>query len=224
METVASRLAGFKNKISAYGNIRLIAVSKRQPNERLREALNAGHFDLGENIAQDLRDKANLFKDEPVNWHFIGHLQKNKIKYVVPNATLIHSVDNLKLAEAINNHVAQKTALSGIEILLQIKTAAEDTKYGLAPDALLDAITEWQQFSHLRIRGLMTMATNTDDKQTIRGCFKLARQTFESLQHTNTDAFRMQWLSMGMSNDYEIALDEGANMIRVGSAIFGPRT
>lgn len=198
--------------------IRLIAVSKTQPIEVIREAINTGIKDFGENKAQELRDKSELFT-ENFNWHFIGHLQTNKIKYVIKSAEFIHTVDSVKLADEINRK--SKEINKNQKVLLEIKTSDEATKFGLADEK---EIFETAQFcknsSNLDLVGLMTMAPYTDDENVIRNCFIELRRLKEKL---NKNGFALSELSMGMTNDYTIAIEEGATMLRIGTAIFGDR-
>ncbi len=198
--------------------IRLIAVSKTQPIEVIREAINTGIKDFGENKAQELRDKSELFT-ENFNWHFIGHLQTNKIKYVIKSAEFIHAVDSVKLADEINRK--SKEINKNQKVLLEIKTSDEATKFGLADEK---EIFETAQFcknsSNLDLVGLMTMAPYTDDENVIRNCFIELRRLKEKL---NKNGFALSELSMGMTNDYTIAIEEGATMLRIGTAIFGDR-
>src|SRR3989339_447993 len=198
--------------------IRLIAVSKTQPIEVIREAINTGIKDFGENKAQELRDKSELFT-ENFNWHFIGHLQTNKIKYVIKSAEFIHAVDSIKLADEINRK--SKEINKNQKVLLEIKTSDEATKFGLADEK---EIYETAQFckncSNLDLVGLMTMAPYTDDENVIRNCFIELRRLKEKL---NKNGFALSELSMGMTNDYTIAIEEGATMLRIGTAIFGDR-
>ena len=198
--------------------IRLIAVSKTQPIEVIREAINTGINDFGENKAQELRDKSELFT-ENFNWHFIGHLQTNKIKYVIKSAEFIHAVDSVKLADEINRK--SKEINKNQKVLLEIKTSDGATKFGLAEEK---EIFETAQFcknsSNLDFVGLMTMAPYTDDDKVIRNCFIELRKLKEKL---NKNGFALSELSMGMTNDYTIAIEEGATMLRIGTAIFGDR-
>ncbi len=198
--------------------IRLIGVSKTQPVQVINEAIEAGITDLGENKAQELRDKSDLFP-AGINWHFIGHLQSNKVKFVIKSARYIHSVDSVKLAEEINKKAESINKIQNV--LLEINTSSEASKFGLKNE---DEIFETARFCHnsrnLKLDGLMTMAPYTDDKDILRKCFVSLRLLKDKL---NTAGFGITELSMGMTNDYEIAIEEGATMIRIGTAIFGER-
>ena len=199
--------------------IKLIGVTKTQTVEVVKEAVTAGIKDLGENKAQELRDKAELITED-VNWHFIGHLQTNKVKYVIKAAEYIHSVDSIKLAEEINRKAAQYKKVQ--KVLLEIKTSDEATKYGLVNENEIDEIAEYcKKAENLNLVGLMTMAPYTENENEIRSSFKSLK---EEKARLNTSGFELTELSMGMTNDYEIAIEEGATMLRIGTAIFGERT
>jgi PLP dependent protein len=198
--------------------IKLIAVSKTQPIELIRDALRAGIVHLGENKAQELRDKSAEFK-ENINWHFIGHLQTNKVKYIIEPAEYIHSVDSKKLVEEIS-HKAERIGKKQ-KILLEIKTSNEATKYGLESEKEIIEIAEFCKVqSNIDLVGLMTMAPYTNDETIIRNCFIMLRDLKENL---NKNGLGLTELSMGMTNDFEIAIEEGATLLRIGTAIFGNR-
>jgi len=198
--------------------IRLIAVSKTQPISVINEVLEAGIKDLGENKAQELRDKSELIAGN-FSWHYIGHLQTNKIKYVIKAAEFIHAVDSVKLAEEINRK--SKEINKNQKVLLEIKTSDEATKFGLAKEKEIFEIAEsCKNNSNLNLVGLMTMAPYTDDESVIRNCFTQLRTLKGKL---NKNGFALSELSMGMTNDYMIAIEEGATMLRIGTAIFGDR-
>jgi len=199
-------------------DITLIAVSKTQPIIIIEKAFCAGLFHFGENKAQELHEKAGQIKENLI-WHFIGHLQTNKVKYVINSAEFIHSVDSLKLAEEINNRAGKIDKLQ--KVLLEINTSLEASKFGLIEEKDIINLAEYVKNSdNLELTGLMTMAPFTDDAVLIRNSFSKLRSWFESL---NQRGFGLKELSMGMTNDYEIALEEGATMLRIGTAIFGER-
>ena len=198
--------------------IRLIGVSKTQPVVLIKEAVDAGIKDFGENKAQELRDKSELIIGD-FNWHFIGHLQKNKIKYVIKTAEYIHSVDSIKLAEEINQAALQNDKIQNV--LLEIKTSSEETKFGLATEKeIFDTAEFCMKSENLRLVGLMTMAPFTDNENDIRKSFK---NLFELKTKMNEQGFALTELSMGMTSDFEIAIEEGSTMLRIGTAIFGER-
>ena len=196
--------------------IKLIAVSKTQPIEILREILAAGAVHLGENKAQELRDKSELISGN-FSWHFIGHLQTNKVKYVIKAADYIHSVESIKLADEINRKAELLNKKQ--KVLLEIKTSDEATKFGLETDKEIFEVAEYcKNQNSLELVGLMTMAPYVDDTNVIRSCFARLRKLQERL---NTNGFNLTELSMGMTNDFKIAIEEGATMVRIGTAIFG---
>ncbi|MGD8306198.1 MAG: YggS family pyridoxal phosphate-dependent enzyme [Ignavibacteria bacterium] len=198
--------------------IKLVAVSKYFGIKNIREAKGCGLTDFGENKAQELRDKFEIMGHE-VTWHFIGSLQKNKVKYVVKAASLIHSVDSISLADEINKQAEKHD--KNQEILLEIKTSYEDTKAGLIEDEEIFRLAEHcKSCSNLNLTGLMTMAPYTDDDKIIRKSFSDLRKLKDKFNNQGYD-FRV--LSMGMTGDFEIAIEEGATMLRIGSAIFGAR-
>ena len=204
-------------------NVTLIAVSKTKPVSDLQEAYDAGQRIFGENKALEMRDKyQELPKD--IQWHFIGHLQTNKIKYIAPFVTLIHAIDSLSLLEAVNKEAAKNNRV--IDCLLQFHIAQEETKFGLDIEEA-KSLLESESFKNLKninICGVMGMATFTDDVVQVRNEFKNLRNIFEALKENYfkaNDSFKE--ISMGMSDDYPIAIEEGATMVRVGSKIFGAR-
>lgn len=203
--------------------VRLVAVSKFHPVEALQEAYNAGQRIFGENHVQELVAKeAVLPKD--IEWHFIGHLQTNKVKYIAPFVSLIHSMDSLKLMKEIDKQ-GQKCGRV-IDVLLQIHVAAEETKFGFTPEEVLQMLDEgeWRNYTHVRIVGLMAMATNTDNEAQIAQEFDIVQRLFNTLKADYfADKPEFKELSMGMSGDYLIAQAHGSTMVRVGSMIFGAR-
>ena len=195
--------------------IQLVAVSKTKPNNYILEAYQAGQRIFGENKVQELVEKHNILPDD-IQWHMIGHLQTNKVKYIAPFVSLIHSVDSKKLLIEIDKRAKQNNRV--IHCLLQIHIAQESTKFGLNENEALELLE--MNLSNISIDGLMGMATFTDDKRQIRSEFKSLKNTFEKVRREFNNLFI---LSMGMSGDYDIAIKEGSNMIRIGSSIFGSR-
>ncbi|MBQ2673843.1 MAG: YggS family pyridoxal phosphate-dependent enzyme [Prevotella sp.] len=203
--------------------VRLVAISKYHPNEYIEEAYAEGQRIFGESHEQELRQKVETLPHD-ILWHFIGHLQTNKVKYIAPYITMIEAVDSLKLLREIDKQAAKNERV--IDVLLEIHIAAEETKYGLTPDACraLLADGEWRQLEHVRICGLMMMASNVDDEEQIRSEFRIARQLFDELKAQYfADAPWFCERSWGMSHDYPIAVEEGSTMVRIGTTIFGPR-
>lgn len=198
--------------------IKLIGVSKTQSIEIIKDALNLGLKDLGENKAQEFKEKAELISGD-FSWHFIGHLQTNKVKYVIHHADYIHSVDSIKLADEINRKAVQIGKKQNV--LLEIKTSDEATKHGLNSEKEILELSDYcSRSSNLNLVGLMTMAPYTDNFEIIRKCFVRLRELKEFLCNAGFD---IRELSMGMTNDFEIAIEEGATMLRIGTAIFGER-
>jgi pyridoxal phosphate enzyme (YggS family) len=207
------------------GGVTLVAVSKTKPDEMVLEAYRAGHLDFGENKVQSLIARKESALPSDIRWHFIGHLQTNKVKYIASFVFLIHGVDSLKLLKTINKEALKNERV--IDCLLQIHIAQEDTKFGLTQEELFDLLDspEFGEMNNVRIRGLMGMATFTENMAQVRKEFQFLKRIFEETKTRYfSDASDMfNQLSMGMSDDYRIALEEGSTMIRVGSRIFGPR-
>lgn len=193
----------------------LVAVSKTKSLEVILELYDQGQRDFGENYVQELLEKARVLPND-IKWHFIGHLQSNKVKQIIPFVQLIQSVDSLKLLEEINKQAGKVQRKP--ELLLQIHIAEEETKFGLDEGELEEIISRRSQFGNVIIRGLMGMATFTDNLETIQREFKYLRSVFEKY-FTSSDGL----LSMGMSSDYDLAVKEGSTMVRIGSLIFGER-
>ncbi|WP_425393142.1 YggS family pyridoxal phosphate-dependent enzyme [Ekhidna sp.] len=221
MSEISSQLKDLKESLPK--NCTLVAVSKTKPNADVREAYNSGHLDFGENKVQELTQKAEeLPKD--IRWHMIGHLQRNKVKYIVDFVHLIHGVDSFKLLKEINKRA--KKADRVIDCLLQMHIAEEDTKFGLDREELDEILNSDQlkEMSNIKVVGLMGMATFTEDKDQVRREFKSLKALFDEIKNSDHTNVQMDILSMGMSGDYNIAIEEGSNMVRIGSAIFGSRS
>ena len=200
--------------------VTLVAVSKTKPLADIEELMKTGQLEYGENYVQELCEKYEKISS-PVHWHMIGHLQRNKVKYLIDKVSLIHSVDSLSLAEQIEKEAAKKGKVA--EILIQVNVAHEDTKFGLDPRKVMDLTDQISQLPHVRIRGLMTSAPYVSDPEENRGYFRALHQLFIDIRSKNIDNVSMDILSMGMTNDFEVAVEEGATMLRVGTAIFGER-
>lgn len=204
----------------ATSEITLIAVSKTKPIELLIKAYEANARDFGENKVQEICDKIDLMPSD-VRWHMIGHLQRNKVKYIVDKVTLIHSVDSFHLAEQIDIE-AKKKGIS-VDILIEVNVAEEESKYGTKVEDLLALIVEISQLSSVHVKGLMTVAPYTENAEENRAYFKKMHQLYVDIKEKNIDNVSMEVLSMGMTGDYEVAIEEGATMVRVGTGIFGER-
>ncbi|MCE1165649.1 MAG: YggS family pyridoxal phosphate-dependent enzyme [Bacteroidetes bacterium] len=196
----------------------LVAVSKTFPPEQIKEVHSLGQSVFGENKVQELREKYDVLKDENINWHLVGHLQTNKVKYIAEFVSLIHSVDSIKLAEVINEQAEKHNRV--IDVLVQVNTSGEDQKSGVEPEEAEQLCEEISLLKNVRLRGLMTIGMFTDDEEIIRSNFRILKNLFEALKEKHKD---FVYLSMGMTSDYRIAIEEGANMLRIGSAIFGYR-
>lgn len=201
--------------------IRLVTVGKIQPVHRIREAIEAGAAIIGENYIQEARGKFDALVNFPVQWHFIGHLQSNKAKYAVRMFDLIHSVDSLKLASEINKQ-AQKAGKVQ-EILIQVNISGETTKSGVSEDWAADLIHSVSTLPHVRIKGLMTMPPFFDDPDRARPYFAALRRFRDGVRLDDTAGTSLNELSMGMTGDFEVAIEEGATLVRIGTAIFGVR-
>ena len=211
------------------GKASLVAVSKTKPIEDLQTLYDLGQRDFGENYVQELVDKAAVLPKD-IRWHFLGHLQSNKVKYIVPFVGLIHGVDSLSLLMEINKQAAKNNRI--IDCLLQIHIAKEETKFGFDPSELIEW-SGWSNCENVKIVGLMGMASFSDDKDLVRREFAGLKSLFDSIQQSSIKEaavnpnkipnFQFSILSMGMSGDYEIALEEGSNMVRIGSLLFGER-
>lgn len=220
MPSIADNLAQIEQGLRK--ETRLVAVTKTKPTTLLTEAYQAGARLFGENKVQEMVAKyEELPKD--IEWHMIGHLQTNKVKYMAPFVSLVHSVDSFKLLKEI--HKEAKKSNRVIDCLLQIYIAREETKFGLSEEEALEIITsaELAALTNVRIVGLMGMASNTDDQDVVRAEFRGLKNTFESFKSNENGQVTMRELSMGMSGDYLIAQEEGSTLVRVGSAIFGSR-
>jgi pyridoxal phosphate enzyme (YggS family) len=220
--SIADNIKRLKNETDTI-KVQLIAVSKTKPEEEIMEAYNAGQRVFGENMVQELVDKyEHLPKD--IQWHLIGHLQSNKVKYIAPFISMIQSVDSVKLLQEIDKHAQKHNRV--IDCLLQVYIADEETKYGLGFDEAIELLRS-EQFADLknvRIRGLMGIATNTESEKQIKEEFYELKTFFDGIKQSffrKDDSF--DTLSMGMSSDYKIAIEQGSNMVRLGSTIFGQR-
>jgi pyridoxal phosphate enzyme (YggS family) len=218
---IAENLKTIKANIPDH--VTLVAVSKTMADEAILEAYDAGHRDFGENKVQDLVAKQERLPGD-IRWHMIGHLQSNKVKYLAPFVHMLHGVDSLKLLGYINKEALKQNRV--IDCLLQMRIAAEDSKFGLSEDQLSEILSSeaFREMHNVKIRGVMGMATFTENSKQIREEFRLLLRIFEGMKAT---AFKGQegfdLLSCGMSGDYDLAIEEGSNMVRIGSLIFGTR-
>lgn len=220
--SIANNLKNIKKEIDSV-SVRLIAVSKTKPNTDILEAYDAGQRIFGENQVQELVEKYDTLPKD-IEWHLIGHLQTNKVKYIAPFITLIHGVDSIKLLKEINKEALKNNRI--IDCLLQIYIADEDTKYGLGFDEAIETLSseEYKKLKNIHITGVMGIATNTDNQRQLKEEFYELKTFFSGLKESffkNDGGFKE--ISMGMSADYKLAINEGSTMVRIGSDIFGKR-
>lgn len=201
-------------------DVTLIAVSKTKPIETLQEAYDLGVRVFGENKVQELVDKYEALPKD-IHWHMIGHLQRNKVKYIIDKVDCIHSVESVRLAETIEKEAAKHNRI--IDVLVEVNVAGEESKFGLKPEEVIPFIEEIAKFPHLRVKGLMTIAPFVENPEENRPVFKVLQKLSVDIAAKNIDNVIMNVLSMGMTNDYQVAVEEGATMVRVGTGIFGER-
>ncbi|RPI18910.1 MAG: YggS family pyridoxal phosphate-dependent enzyme [Ignavibacteriae bacterium] len=208
-------------------DVKLIAVSKTFPSEAISASCDFGQIDFGENKVQEMVKKNEDLAGKNINWHLIGHLQTNKVKYIVPFVHLIHSVDSIKLAEKINSEALKIGRI--IDCMIQVNTSNEEQKSGCEPSETISIVKEISGFANVRIKGLMTIGkimmdeNDEDELKEVRRNFTLLRDIFHEVDSLKIDNIEMKYLSMGMTADFDIAIEEGANMLRIGSAVFGHR-
>ena len=201
-------------------DVTLVAVSKTKPVEMLEEAYAVGKRVFGENKVQELVDKYEIMPKD-IKWQMIGHLQRNKVKYIIDKVDLIHSVDSLRLVETIDKEAAKKGIIANI--LLEVNMAKEESKFGLMPEEVMDFIDQVVRFQNVKVQGLMTIAPFVDDPELNREHFANLHKLFVDIRKKKVNNVTMNVLSMGMTIDFEVAIEEGATMVRVGTAIFGER-
>ena len=204
----------------APSEITLVAVSKTKPVSMLQEAYDAGARVFGENKAQEIMDKYDQLPSD-IQWHMIGHLQRNKVKYIIDKVAMIHSVDSLRLAQTIEQEAAKKDLV--MPILLEVNVAEEDTKFGLKVEEVLPLLEQISSFSHIQVKGLMTIAPFVENPEENREVFRTLKKLSVDISAKNINNVTMSVLSMGMTGDYQVAVQEGSTMVRVGTGIFGER-
>lgn len=221
MTTVAQRLNEVKSTLPATG-VQLVAVSKFHPAETIREAYDAGHRCFGESRAQELQQKYDQLPHD-IEWHFIGHLQTNKVKYIIPYVAMIHSVDSPRILDEIERQAARVDRV--VDCLLEVHVAQEETKFGFSPDECVKFLASLvaDTYPHIRFRGIMGMASNTDDEAQVRAEFAQLKQLFDTVRGVMAGNNQFDTLSMGMSLDYRMAIEQGSTMVRIGTTIFGER-
>jgi pyridoxal phosphate enzyme (YggS family) len=216
-----SKIQDFTTKPEFSTNVTLIAVSKTKPIEDIKAAYACGIKNFGENYIQEAFEKADILKELHLNWHFIGAVQTNKVKFLTKFCYLLHSLDRVSLADALQKRLQFEN--KKMNCLIQVNTSGESTKSGISPQEFDDFANYLSKLDRLNVLGLMTVAENSEDKNAIRQNFKQLKNLFEEVKNKNYPNFIMQYLSMGMSGDYDIAIEEGSNMLRIGSTIFGLR-
>ena len=200
--------------------VTLISVSKTKPVSMLQEAYDAGSRDFGENKVQEIMDKVPQLPSD-IRWHMIGHLQRNKIKYIIDKVCMIHSIESVRLAEAVSEEAAKRGRV--IPVLVEVNMAGEETKFGIRPEETEDFIREICLLPNIQVNGLMTIAPYTENAENNRIYFRNLKKLYVDIKEKNIDNVVMSHLSMGMTGDYEVAIEEGATMVRVGTGIFGER-
>ncbi|MDE0299711.1 MAG: YggS family pyridoxal phosphate-dependent enzyme [Candidatus Poribacteria bacterium] len=221
IQSVKNRIASAANRVGRDPHsIELVAISKFKPVSQMMEAIDAGITDLGENRVQEATDK-HCRIDLPVKWHLVGHLQTNKVKQALQMFDLIHSLDSLRLLAEIDRRSGQLNRKT--DTLVEVNTSGEESKYGLQPNEVPSFMESSVEYSHVRIKGLMTIGRLVPDPQEVRPSFALLRRIKDTVDSQRYPNIQMKYLSMGMTNDFEVAIEEGANMVRIGSAIFGER-
>lgn len=222
IETIKMNVQRAAEKVNkTIDDITIIAVTKTVDSDRAIEAIDSGLYNLGENRVQEFNNKYSVIKDKDVKWHIIGHLQTNKVKYVVGKVELIHSLESIPLAEEINKRAKQQGIIANV--LIELNLGGEESKFGLDENSVFEFAKSIEQYDHIRVMGMMTVAPYDENPENIRWVFKKMKSKFDEISNLNLINFEMKYLSMGMTNDYEIAIEEGSNMIRVGTAIFGSR-
>ncbi|WP_350445936.1 YggS family pyridoxal phosphate-dependent enzyme [Anaeromonas frigoriresistens] len=202
-------------------DINLVVVTKTIPVDIMSEAIELGLKDIGENKVQEITKKYETLGDSDLYWHMIGHLQTNKVKYIIDKVDLIHSLDRKSLAKELNKRAKKIDKV--IDVLVQVNIAEEESKFGLKKENVMEFLKVLKEYPNIKVKGLMTMAPYDEDPQNIRYVFKEAKELFEEVKNQQLAHIEMEYLSMGMTNDFEVAIEEGANIIRVGTGIFGKR-
>jgi hypothetical protein len=219
VENIRHRIADACNRADRdSGEITLIAVTKMVGSDIIREVVAAGVFDLGENYVQQICDKRAGFGDDRIRWHFIGHLQTNKVKYIADWISMVHSVDSLNLGRELSKRMAR--CKRTLPVLIEVNTSGEESKFGVDVGSAPDLLRELKDLPNISVKGLMTMAPLAADPEESRPSFARLRQLRDTLQ---AQGIQLPVLSMGMTNDFEVAIEEGATIVRIGTAIFGDR-
>ncbi|MCH4188597.1 MAG: YggS family pyridoxal phosphate-dependent enzyme [Megasphaera sp.] len=220
IEAVQKRIDDAAARVGRTDKITLVAVTKNHPVEYMKEAAADGITDVGENRVQEALEKRKAFPDNHLTWHLIGHLQTNKAKHAVEHFDLIHSIDSVHLLQAVDKEAGKIGKVQ--DILLQVNVAREESKFGMAVEDFPAVCQQAKDLEHVRVVGLMCIAPDYDNVEDVRPVFRIAHALYEHMQ-SKFPSGQVRYLSMGMTHDFEIAIEEGANVVRVGTAIFGPR-
>lgn len=221
LDAVKERIDSARSRAGRLDDVRLLPVSKTVPAERIRAAIQAGAHQLGENKVQEAHLKWAELRETGVEWSVIGHLQTNKAKLVAEFATEFQALDSIRVAQALDRRL--QTAGRSLDVFVQVNTSSEQSKFGLEPGAVAAFLAELPAYQSLRVRGLMTLAVFSPDRVLVRACFQRLRALRDALRESASDGVELDELSMGMSGDFELAIEEGATVVRVGQAIFGAR-
>ncbi|MFH1347643.1 MAG: YggS family pyridoxal phosphate-dependent enzyme [Candidatus Margulisiibacteriota bacterium] len=226
LQTIRSQIAKAAASIGRDPNeITIIGAVKNQPTEKIIEALEAGLTDIGENKVQEAKVRYEEIKSKfpNVTWHMIGHLQRNKVRQALDVFDIIHSLDSERLAREISEKGRGAGDGGRISVLVEVNTSGEETKYGIPADSTIDFLKKLSKFGNIKVQGLMTIAPLIDDPEKVRPYFKKLKDLSENIKKLNLPNIEMKYLSMGMTDDFSVAIQEGSNMVRIGRAIFGPR-
>ncbi len=220
LKQVLSIIEEAKKDSPYHQDVTLVAVSKTHPAEDIQEAYDAGIRDFGENKVQELMSKIDVLPQD-IRWHLIGHLQRNKVKYIIGKTYLIHSVDSLRLAEEIEKESAKHQVIT--HVLVQVNVSKEESKSGIETEQAIDLIRAISEMKHIQVEGLMTIAPEDENPENVRCYFRMLKKLSLDIDALNIDNIFMNFLSMGMSGDFVVAINEGSNLVRIGTRIFGAR-
>ena len=219
---ILERVSNAANKSGrSLDDVTIISVTKTVGIDKINEVVSNGIINLGENRVQEFNNKFNNLLNNNVKWHMIGHLQTNKVKYIIDKIELIHSVESIKLAKEINKKAQQKNITA--KVLIELNIGEEDSKYGISEDNIIDLLKQLEKLNNIKIYGLMTVAPYCENPEDVRWVFQKMKAIYDNISNMKFKNTEMKYLSMGMTNDFEIAIEEGANMVRIGTGFFGER-
>jgi hypothetical protein len=222
VETIRRRIAAACERVGRTPDeVTLVAVAKTFPADTIREAVRAGVTDIGENYVQELLAKREQLATEQIRWHFVGHLQSNKVRHIAPWVALIHAVDSPGVAQEVDRRAAGAGRV--VDLLVEVNTTGEETKFGVSPDATVSFLRSLDSLTHIRVAGLMTIGPFLPDPEGSRPMFRRLRQLRDEARSLGQANLTMRHLSMGMTGDFEVAVEEGATLVRIGTALFGSR-